>query len=403
MLKMSRSIRQLFQDFMNIGLRPDYLPWEVSLTRKLNVISLIGFINVVSAFIIYELFQYSYFRYECLGVIVAAPFVIILNKRFGYISAAYLFNIIGFVFFAFLNLKMGKESFMFLFYFSMMISLVQLLARRETLIHMIIMFLLCFVSILSVIIGFYNDWLYIPHSPETIKLMQLLNMIFSTIVTISFIATITMESIKQERIIKNMLGEKEVLLAEVFHRVKNNMNIVTSLLNLKKNSSESETVKQALEECKNRVYSMALVHQNIYKTNDFTNLDMKDYIHDLVDELLDSNGFTDTTEALVKCDDVSFDLARAVPFGLILNELITNSFKYARTAGRNLRLEIILTRHEKEINFHFTDNGPGLSNAIDTKNKLGLELIRSLSDQLDATHSFKNDKGLMFDLNFRLN
>ncbi len=400
---MPNLLPKMFENFANFGAKQSYLPWERSLTRKLNIVSLIGFVNVLAALIIYEILDQPHFRYEFIAVLLAAPFVPLLNYKYGYVSAAYIFNIIGFVFFAFLNLKMGAESFVFLFYFSMMISVVQLLARKETFTHMIITFLLCFASIITVVVGFNKGWLYIPHSPEMIRALQTINMILSAVVTLSFIGVITMESHKQEQIIKNMLGEKEVLLAEVFHRVKNNMNIITSLLNLKKESSDSPVVKQALEECKNRVYSMALVHQNIYKSKNFTQLDMKEYIHDLVDELMDANGNVETTEASVKCEDIGFDLAHAVPFGLILNELITNSFKYARSKDKNLRIEIEVLRHGDVAEFIYRDNGPGIADNSWKKNSLGLELIKSLSSQLDGDYKFENDNGVRFTLRFNIN
>ncbi len=399
---MSDSLTKLFENYANFGAKQWYLPWERSLTRKLNIVSLIGFVNVLAALIIYEIIDEPHFRYEFITVLLAAPFVPLLNNKFGYVSAAYMFNLIGFVFFTFLNLKMGSESYVFLFYFSMMISVVQLLARKETFTHMIINFIMCFISIITVVVGFNKGWLHIPHSPEMVRALQTFNMIFSAIVTLSFIGVITMESQKQEQIIKSMLGEKEVLLAEVFHRVKNNMNIITSLLNLKKESSDSPVVKQALEECKNRVYSMALVHQNIYKSKNFTQLDMKEYIHDLVDELMDANGNVEITEAVVKCEDIGFDLAHAVPFGLILNELITNSFKYARTKDKNLRIEIEVTRQGNVAEFIYRDNGPGIADDSWKKNSLGLELIKSLSSQLDGDYKFENVNGVKFTLKFNV-
>jgi two-component sensor histidine kinase len=181
------------------------------------------------------------------------------------------------------------------------------------------------------------------------------------------------------------------------------MNIVTSLLNLKKNASDSEVVKQALEECKNRVYSMALVHQNIYKTNNFTELDMKEYIHDLVDELLDSHGNTLDTETVVKCTDISLDLAKAVPFGLILNELITNSFKYARTPDKKLRIEIHVVKVNNDVSLLYRDNGPGMKEVAPKKNALGVELIKSLSEQVDGVFGFEKNAGLVFNLKFSSN
>jgi two-component sensor histidine kinase len=176
------------------------------------------------------------------------------------------------------------------------------------------------------------------------------------------------------------------------------MNIVTSLLNLKKNASVSSEAKDALEECKNRVYSMALVHQHLYKTNRFTNLDLKEYIHDLLDELIESNGAMDLADVSVKCSDVSLDLSQAIPFGLILNELVTNSFKYAIMPDRKLKISIQVSETGKAIQLQYHDNGPGIKEERNNKNSLGLDLIKSLSEQLDGKFEFDNQNGFEFSL-----
>jgi two-component sensor histidine kinase len=395
------SFKDLKDSYSNIGVKQNFLPWEIHLTRKLNIISLIGFVNVASAFVILEVLGYTDFRLETLFVLLAAPFVVIFNVKKNYIWAAYLFNIIGYVYFTTLNLKMGLDSLMFLFYFPMIISAVQLLARKETIVHMVVVLFLCLTSICVVIYGFKHQWLYIPRDSRDIEVFSTISLFFSFFVTIVFIVAITLESINQERIIKNMLTEKEVLLAEVFHRVKNNMNIVTSLLNLKKNASDSREVKDALEECRNRVYSMALVHQNIYNTKNLTNLDLKEYLHDLIDELLNSHGNSNNVEVVINCDEIFLELTHAVPFGLVLNELVTNSFKYAQVPGKKLRIEVDVKHEAGQVRIKVKDNGSGIPDLNLKTNTLGMDLITSLSEQLDGVYSFKNDNGLLFELSFK--
>ncbi|MFO0434281.1 MAG: sensor histidine kinase [Sphingobacteriaceae bacterium] len=365
--------------------------------------ALVGFLNVSLGAVVFVIFNLYEFLPESIAVLVIAALVPVFNKYKNYIWAAYTFYIIGWLFFTILGLKMGLDSFVFLLFFPVILSLLQLLTRRELIKHLVINFVICFAFMLLLLFGSKHQWLYLSPDSETVNVLKYMNVFFSLTVTLSFLTVLSIEGMRQERLINSMLKEKEVLLAEVFHRVKNNMNIVTSLLNLKKNASESEVVKQALEECKNRVYSMALVHQNIYKTNNFTELDMKEYIHDLVDELLDSHGNTLDTETVVKCTDISLDLARAVPFGLILNELITNSFKYARTSDKKLRIEIHVVKEQQNVSLLYRDNGPGMNDALPKKNALGVELIRSLSEQVDGAYGFENKDGLLFKLNFRSN
>lgn len=395
-------LKQLISNFANIGVRPTYKPWESHLVRKLNVMALIGFMNVSLGIIIFLVFGYHEFIPECIFILLLAPLIPLFNLHKNYIWSAYMFYINGWILFTLFGLKMGLDSLAFLLFFPVILSLMQLLARRELLKHLIANFVICFVFILLLIFGSKQQFLFINPSTDMVNTLKYINVFFSFTVTLSFLIVLTMEGAKQEKQIHNMLKEKEVLLAEVFHRVKNNMNIVTSLLNLKKNASDSEVVKQALEECKNRVYSMALVHQNIYKTNNFTDLDMKEYIHDLVDELIDSHGTINDTDISVKCEDIALDIAKAVPFGLILNELITNSFKYARISGSKLRIEIALSIDKEIIRLSYSDNGPGIKEILPKKNSLGIELIKSLSEQVDGEYEFKNNNGFKFELKFKI-
>lgn len=396
------SFTNLLDKYTNIGVKSRYQLWEVHVTRKLNIMALIGFINVCLGIGVFSFFGYYEFIPECILILVIAPLVPIFNVYKDYLWSAYTFYLNGWILFTIFGLKMGIDSLVFLLFFPVILSLVQVFNRRELAKHLIFNILLCFVFVIVLLIGSKQQWIYIYPDKEMASLIRYIIVFFSFTVTFCFLIVLTIESMRQEKLITNVLKEKEILLAEVFHRVKNNMNIVTSLLNLKKNASDSEVVKQALEECKNRVYSMALVHQNIYKINNFTDLDMKEYIHDLVDELIDSNGCLENTDVMVKCEDISMDIAKAVPFGLILNELITNSFKYARLNGKKLRIEILLTHDKDKVSLKYSDNGNGINGELKKNNTLGIELIKSLSEQVDGEYGFKNNNGLVFDLKFKI-
>ncbi|MBK6523330.1 MAG: sensor histidine kinase [Sphingobacteriaceae bacterium] len=356
--------------------------------------------NVFFALIIFLAFDYSYFIWDCILVILLAPMVVLLNSRGKYILASYWFSFIGFGMFASLNLKMGENSNAFLLYFPLVMSIVQMHARREMMKHMMIILGIGFFSACIVLYGLREHWMLIPNAPEALNNLRTINLFFGLFTTLLFVVSISYESIRQENLIKGMLNEKEVLLAEVFHRVKNNMNIITSLLNLKKNASSSPEVQDALEECRNRVFSMALVHQKIYSTKNIAKLNFKEYINELVNALRESVG---SNQAIIEleCEAIDLELSNAIPSGLILNELITNSFKHATTPKGNLRVSIWIKQLNKEVMLSYKDNGPGLpeqeSMNADT---LGLVLIKSLAEQLDAKFEFGNEKGFTFDLKF---
>jgi two-component sensor histidine kinase len=296
---------------------------------------------------------------------------------------------------------MGLESYMILFYFPVIISLVQLLGRKETWKHLLIISVFCFLTIIIIAVG-YKDGCWDLNLSKTISgNLSIFNIIVSFSSTIAFALIMVIESIAQDTLIKKMLHEKEILLAEVFHRVKNNMNIVTSLLNLKKITSQSQETKDALEECRNRVFSMALVHQNIFNNDSLIGLNFKHYIINLVDEIANSFGSKDSYEIKYDLDEIQLDLSTSIPCGLIINELITNSFKYAQVPGKKLIISILLKKENGKIRLMCQDNGPGIAeNFMTEKNTLGMELIESLSDQINGKSQFKNNDGTSFELIF---
>jgi two-component sensor histidine kinase len=290
---------------------------------------------------------------------------------------------------------------MILFYFPVIISLVQLLGRKETWKHLLIISVFCFLTIIVIAVG-YKDGCWDLNLSETISSnLSIFNIIVSFSSTIAFALIMVIESIAQDTLIKKMLHEKEILLAEVFHRVKNNMNIVTSLLNLKKITSQSQETKDALEECRNRVFSMALVHQNIFNNDSLIGLNFKNYIVNLVDEITNSFGSKGSYEINYDLEEIQLDLSTSIPCGLIINELITNSFKYAQVPGKKLIISILLKKENGKILLIVQDNGPGISaNFMTEKNTLGMELIESLSDQINGKSQFKNNDGATFELIF---
>jgi two-component sensor histidine kinase len=202
------------------------------------------------------------------------------------------------------------------------------------------------------------------------------------------------------------LKEKEQLLKEIHHRVKNNLQIVSSLLNL-----QSEHVKDAvfltlIRESKNRINSMALVHEMLYRSRDLNKINLKDYIKRLVTNI--SVSF-DSQEALVQfelniADDLFFEIDKMIHLGLLINELISNSYKYAFTQSKKGIITINITRIKKQIKLEVMDNGKGFANDFDTagNNSLGLQLIYMLSEQLEGKAKFSSEKGVKFELVFSI-
>lgn len=392
-----------FNKLINIGVKPVYQPWEIYLTRKLNLITCITTGNVIIALVFFQISGYTDILIDCLLSLIVLPFLILFNRYKNYIWTAYGFYIIGFSLLASMCLKMGIDSYIILFYFPMMISMIQLLGRRETMMHLVIVSVFCLCTIVVIVIGYTGNVYNFETGEGAFKNARLFNIILAFASALAFNISIVSESISQENLIKKMLKEKEILLAEVFHRVKNNMNIVTSLLNLKKEISDSQEVKDALEDCRNRVFSMALVHQTIFNNNSIVELNFKAYIESLTTEIKNSLGSNKPVEIHLDTELVMLDLSTAIPCGLILNELITNSFKYASSDDKPLVIDIKMRQHNTTVELEVRDNGKGLpENWKQNSYSLGMELISSLCEQIDGTHQFKNDKGLVFNLSFKL-
>ncbi|MBI5680466.1 MAG: GAF domain-containing protein [Methanobacterium sp.] len=229
----------------------------------------------------------------------------------------------------------------------------------------------------------------------------------------------TDERKKAEKIIKKSLHEKELLLKEVHHRVKNNMQIISSLLNLQSRYIHDERVLEIFKESQNRVKSMSMVHENLYQSEDFTKIDFTDYIHNMISSLYISYGIHSDIKININIDDISLGIDTAIPCGLIINELITNSVKHAfpflkyglideKSSKSNKKdpqidINFYMGTTDNSYNLVVRDNGIGIPKNMDlSKTKsLGLRLIRMLVDQLNGTIKLDRHDGATFIINFK--
>ncbi|MES2566702.1 MAG: histidine kinase dimerization/phosphoacceptor domain -containing protein [Bacteroidota bacterium] len=199
------------------------------------------------------------------------------------------------------------------------------------------------------------------------------------------------------------LKEKEQLLKEIHHRVKNNMQIISSLLSLQSDSVEDEKVLSVLRESRNRINSMALVHEMLYKSKDLSQIALREYIESLSISIRRSYALPDSV--IEFCydipDDIYFNIDRMIPIGLILNESISNSLKYAFPEKRGF-INISLKNREKEYVLVIGDNGIGLKEDfnVERDSHLGIQLIHMLTEQLDGSLELKNKMGVTYSVNF---
>lgn len=210
------------------------------------------------------------------------------------------------------------------------------------------------------------------------------------------------------------LHEKEVLLKEIHHRVKNNLQIISSLLNLQAEQIDDVRFREKHNASRDRIRSMALVHEQLYESGSLTRINFPDYIETLLHSLNfsynpDNNRIRLETQIDVKKQDRFFKIETAIPCGLILNELLSNAFKYAFPGEKEGTIRIRFSSEHQEgkriYELHVSDDGIGLPETIrfEQTESLGLQLIRILSEQLDGEIHFENNPGASFQLRFAPN
>jgi PAS domain S-box-containing protein len=203
--------------------------------------------------------------------------------------------------------------------------------------------------------------------------------------------------------IRQSLKEKEVLLKEVHHRVKNNLQVISSILNLQSSYVKDDQILSVLRESQNRIKSMSYIHESLYQTKNFSSINFSEYIVNLSNNLFHSYQIFDNfIELKLKVDPVNLNLDQAIPCGLIVNELITNALKYAFKNKKAGEIFIAISEKGKTISIRIEDNGVGLPegfNYLKTET-LGLQLVVTLVEQLDGKLELKSEKGTKYLITF---
>lgn len=212
------------------------------------------------------------------------------------------------------------------------------------------------------------------------------------------------ERLQHDRAMALALEEKDTLLKEVYHRVKNNLQVVSSLFNLQLRKLQEGPVRDALREGASRVQAMALVHEKLYQSSNLAQIDLGDYVRDLCVHLQESMGATQRgISVAVEAEAVYCGLETAVPLGLLLNELVTNSIKHAFPSGAGHIAVDIRHLDQSQCIMTISDNGVGISPEVVAQARpasLGLKLIRILASQIDAALEMRTEQGVRVEMVF---
>ena len=212
---------------------------------------------------------------------------------------------------------------------------------------------------------------------------------------------------KAENSIRSSLEEKEILLKEIHHRVKNNLQIISSLLHLQESYIRDRDDAEIFRDSRNRIKTMAMIHEKLYQSKEFSRLDFTSYVRSLGAGLFTAYGASvDRISLSIEIDDVSLDIDSSISCGLLINELLSNALKYAFPDGRRGTISVILRQTEGEYRLCVRDDGVGFPDdfSVNSAETLGLRLVRAMVDQLhgDMRVTKGENGGVEYDIRFRI-
>lgn len=217
-------------------------------------------------------------------------------------------------------------------------------------------------------------------------------------------ASVALHKWHAEKKVAASLKEKDILLREIHHRVKNNLQIISSLLRLQSRNIEDNSLQEIFQVSQQRIRSIALIHESLYRSDDLGQIDFSKYIQNLTSHLsslhaADAKGIN----FKISADNIFLDINRAIPCGLLLNELITNALKYAFPEEKEGEIKIGFEKYKhNKLRLSIADNGIGFPQGLDFRKteSLGLQLVNSLISQLNGTIKMQQKAGTKYTLVF---
>ena len=193
--------------------------------------------------------------------------------------------------------------------------------------------------------------------------------------------------------------ERETLLKEIHHRVKNNLQIISSILNIQSRKLEDDSARSAVKEGRSRIKTMSLIHEKLYSTSELSVINMKEYIHELSEFLVKTYRPDNNISREIETEEIVLDIDQAIPVGLILNELISNSLKYAfDSKGGSLKIRML--KKFEQLHLEVSDNGIGLPENFNDIKSMGMRLVNSLTEQIEGVLDIKTHPGTSFIIRF---
>jgi len=207
--------------------------------------------------------------------------------------------------------------------------------------------------------------------------------------------------VAQKNEIERQNSEREVLLKEIHHRVKNNLQVISSLLSMQSRTMKESEAKAAVREGQSRIKSMSLIHQKLYGENNLSKINMREYIEELSDFLFKSYKPGNDIHKLIEAEELLLDVDIAMPLGLIVNELISNALKYAFDPKMEGMVKVSLLKVDSSLVLNISDSGKGLPQNFSSSQSMGMNLVNILVTQLDGTMHISQGEGTSFVIKFK--
>ncbi len=404
-----------FQSIINLGVKPDMEFYQKREAKIINLFALITllalFFGATSTFIISGPFPTFIVSFTVLTSLC----ILFFNAKKYYDLATYFFvvpiSITIFVICEQYVEAVGSYLYYYLFIFCIAVLHNPIRSNHRTVIFFVILLCSFFATKIFHIDAFKlegvtaNDITVLFFYNQLITVFLAIILVFLVIVLINKQNMEALDLLQKEQAaqlkISQSLKEKEVLLLEIQHRVKNNLAIISGLLNLQMEKAPCETSRLLMLESRNRVMSMAMVHNSLYKKDNLLKIDLELYLSELIVELIESFPVgAQKIQFFEELEPVEMDITKAVPIGLIVNEALTNALKHAFTDhGKAPIIKLKMQVTTEEIKICLLDNGKGFSSISNPPDKgLGLNLMESLALQIDAQLELKNKDGACISL-----
>ena len=400
----------------NIGVKQGYndmLIKRITFSNQFNVVAIIIFLfSGINNFALGDVFSGVLIE----SFIIICIFCFYLNKLYFHrFSISFFFIILSVAIFYFDSYS-GLASGAFLYHFPLILAIAFVFDLREDknimFFHFLLILLFLFINAITHYTLFKSDYLTednryqmfvfnLPFSAGAVGFFVYL-MIQNNLKTSFLYLQRIEERAQNELIIQKSLTEKSILNAELHHRVKNNLAIISGLFSLKMNDDLHEDAKNVLLESRNRVRSMALIHNRLYNNDNFSDINFDEYIHELINEINSSYPMiANLVKVKSNINNVSLNVNTAIPCGLILNELLTNCYKHAFKEKNDGLITVSFFRENDYLIMTVKDDGTGLPPNYNKKQSLGVTVIEALTEQLNGTFNLYNYNGNFFELKFK--